>query len=70
MKKLAIKIYYDDLTGDIECPEYSKRLDHEGRLFKMDILRNSILALEILFDYEFKQLVKETDIEVDEVGVT
>ena len=44
-KKIAIKIYYDEFTGEVDKVECTKRFAEEGSLFKMDVIKDSLMAL-------------------------
>ena len=47
-KKLSIKIYYDELTGEVDKVDYTKRFELEPRLFRMDVLKSALVSLDIL----------------------
>ena len=51
-KRIAIKIYYDEYSGEINKIDCTKRFAEEGPLFRMDILRDSIEVLENIYKYE------------------
>ena len=55
--KIAIKIYFDDETGEVERVDCTKRFDNEGPLFKMDVLQDSIEALISIYHHEKAQLL-------------
>ena len=55
--KIAIKIYFDDETGEVERVDCTKRFDNEGPLFKMDVLQDSIEALISIYHHEKSQLL-------------
>ena len=48
-KRIAIKIYYDEYSGEINKIDCTKRFAEEGPLFRMDILRESIEVLEKIY---------------------
>tara|TARA_Y100000593_G_scaffold95130_1_gene200439 strand:- start:13091 stop:13300 length:210 start_codon:yes stop_codon:yes gene_type:complete len=50
--KLALKIYFNEMTGEVTRIETSKRFDLEGDLFKLDVLQESCLALHALYELE------------------
>ena len=58
-KKIALKIYFDDQTGEVDKVDYSKRFDDEGSLFKMDVLRDAIITLEGIYQYEKEQFFSD-----------
>ena len=51
-KKVALSIIIDDLTGEIEEVRTTKRFEEEGPLFKLDILNDTIEALNKIYEYE------------------
>lgn len=51
-KKLAFKIYIDELTGELDNVETTKRFADEGPLFRMDVIKDVIIALDAIYDYE------------------
>ncbi len=51
-KKVALRVYFDDQTGEIEKVDCSKRFKNEGPLFRMDVLKDAIVALERIYRYE------------------
>ena len=51
-KKLVLKIYIDEVSGELEDVEVSKRLMAEGPLFRMDVIKDVIVALDAIYDYE------------------
>ena len=51
-KKIALKVYFDDLTGEIEKIDCTKRFEDEGPLFRMDVIKDTIIALENIYQYE------------------
>lgn len=58
-KKLSIKIYYDELTGEVDKVDYTKRFELEPRLFRMDVLKSALVSLDILYDFELEKLAEE-----------
>ena len=59
-KKIAIKIYYDEGTGEIDKIDCTNRFASEGPLFRMDVLKDSIEVLESIYEYERDKLFEET----------
>jgi hypothetical protein len=55
-KKVAIKVYFDDKTGEIEEIDCTKRFEEEGPLFRMDVIKDTIIALGNIYEYERSQL--------------
>ena len=51
-KKIALKVYFDDQTGEIEKIDCTKRFEDEGPLFRMDVIKDAIIALERIYKYE------------------
>ena len=51
-KKIALKVYFDDQTGEIDKINCTKRFEDEGPLFKMDVIKDTIIALESIYRYE------------------
>ena len=51
-KKIALKVYFDDQTGEIEKIDCTKRFEDEGPLFRMDVIKDTIIALESIYQYE------------------
>ena len=51
-KKIALKIYFDEQTGEVDKIDCTKRFSEEGPLFRMDVLKDSIEALESIYNYE------------------
>ena len=51
-KKIALKVYFDDQTGEIEKIDCTKRFENEGPLFRMDVIKDTIVALENIYQYE------------------
>ena len=67
-KKLVLKIYIDDLTGEVEEVACTKRFDAEGPLFKIDVLKESKMALEHIYKYERDKFLDELVIETGQDG--
>jgi len=55
-KKIALKIYFDDKTGEVDEIASTKRFEQEGILFKLDVLKDTIIALDKIYEYEKDQL--------------
>ena len=67
-KKLALKIFIDDLTGDIKSIEPTKRFEEEGPLFKIDVLKDAAMALENVYEYEKEKFFDEIVIDAGSDG--
>ena len=51
-KKKALKVYFDDQTGEIDKIDCTKRFEEEGPLFRMDVIKDTIAVLENIYQYE------------------
>ena len=51
-KKIAIKIYYDEETGEVSKVGCTNRFAEEGPLFRIDVIKDSIEVLETIYKYE------------------
>ena len=51
-KKIALKVYFDDQTGEVDEVVSTKRFEEEGPLFRMDVIKDTIIALENIYQYE------------------
>ena len=51
-KKIALKVYFYYQTGEIEKIDCTKRFEDEGPLFRMDVIKDTIIALESIYQYE------------------
>ena len=58
-KKLAFKIYIDDKSGEIESIQTTKRFAEEGPLFKLDVIKDIIIALEQIYNIEKSECFNE-----------
>ena len=58
-KKIALKVYFDDQTGEVEEIDCTKRFEEEGPLFKMDVIKDTIHALENIYQYERSRFFTE-----------
>ena len=58
-KKIALKVYFDDKTGDVDKIDCTKRFEEEGPLFRMDVIKDAIIALENIYHYERSQFFME-----------
>ena len=51
-KKIALKVYFDEQTGEVDEIASTKRFEDEGPLFRMDVIKDTIIALENIYQYE------------------
>ena len=51
-KKIALKVYFDDQTGEIDKIDCTRRFENEGPLFRMDVIKDTITILEEIYQYE------------------
>ena len=58
-KKIALRIYFDEHTGEVERVDCTKRFENEGPLFRIDVLRDAIIALEHIYEYEKEMFFEE-----------
>ena len=65
-KKIAITIYFDELTGEIADVKPTKRFEEEGSLFKMDVINDAIIALQSYYNYESEQFTHKNS----QIGIT
>ena len=61
-KKLGIKIYYDENSGEIIEIKRSRRMEQEGVLFQIKLMEESINVLQLIHDYELQEYDKITKI--------
>ena len=65
-KKIALKFYFDDQTGEIDKIDCTKRFEEEGPLFRMDVIKDTIEVLETIYEYERKKFFTNDYNEVGE----
>ncbi len=58
-KKIAMKVYFDENTGEIDRIDCTKRFEHEGPLFRIDVIKDTIIALESIYQYERSKFFHE-----------
>jgi len=51
-KKIALRVYFDDQTGEVDGIGSTKRFEDEGPLFRMDVIKDAITILEDIYQYE------------------
>ena len=60
-KKIALTVYFDEHTGEVDEIQFTKRFAEEGPLFRIDVLKDTITALENIYQYERSQFFMEFD---------
>ena len=58
-KKIALKVYFDDQTGEIDKIDCTKRFAEEGPLFRLDVIKDTINALENIYRYERSKMFED-----------
>jgi len=58
-KKIALTVYFDDETGEIDEIASTKRFEEEGPLFRIDVIKDTIMALENIYQYERSKFFME-----------
>ena len=51
-KKIALRVYFDEETGEVDEIKSTQRFEDEGLLFRMDVIKDTIIALENIYQYE------------------
>ena len=51
-KKVALTVYFDEHTGEVEEIVSTKRFSEEGALFRIDVIKETIETLEKIYQYE------------------
>ena len=51
-RKIALQVYFDDETGEVDEIGSTKRFEDEGPLFRMDVIKDAITILEDIYQYE------------------
>ena len=51
-RKVALTVYFDEQSGEVDQIECTKRFEHEGALFKIDVIKDAIEALTSIYQYE------------------
>ena len=52
-------IYFDENSGEVDQIECTKRFEHEGTLFKIDVIKDAIEALTSIYQYERSRIFNE-----------
>ena len=60
-KKIAMKVYFDENTGEVDKIECTKRFEHEGPLFRIDVIKDTIIALQNIYQYERSRFFNESN---------
>ena len=58
-KKIALRVYFDEETGEVDEIVSTKRFEDEGALFRMDVIKDTIIALESIYQYERSKFFME-----------
>ena len=58
-KKIALTVFFDDQTGEVDEVVSTKRFEDEGPLFRMDVIKDTIIALENIYQYERSRFFME-----------
>ena len=51
-KKIALRVYFDEETGEVDEIKSTQRFEDEGLLFRMDVIKDTITILEEIYQYE------------------
>tara|TARA_R100000234_G_C4979291_1_gene169994 strand:- start:864 stop:1070 length:207 start_codon:yes stop_codon:yes gene_type:complete len=60
-KIIAMKIIVDADSGEVDGVETTKRFAEEGALFRMDVIKDTIIALDNIYDYEKNKFFNENN---------
>ena len=58
-KKVALTVYFDEHSGEVDKIECTKRFESEGPLFRIDVIKDAIIALENIYQYERSKFFNE-----------
>ena len=58
-KKIALRVYFDEETGEVDEIKSTRRFEDEGPLFRMDVIKDTIIALEDIYQYERSKFFAE-----------
>ena len=58
-KKIALTVFFDEESGEVEEIVSTKRFEDEGPLFRMDVIKDTIIALENIYQYERSKFFME-----------
>ena len=58
-KKIALTVFFDDQTGEVDEVVSTIRFEDEGPLFRMDVIKDTIIALENIYQYERSRFFME-----------
>ena len=58
-KKIALTVFFDDQTGEVDEVVSTKRFEEEGPLFRMDVIKDTMIALENIYQYERSKFFME-----------
>ena len=58
-KKVALTVYFDEHSGEVDKIECTKRFENEGPLFRIDVIKDTIEALTNIYQYERSKFFNE-----------
>ena len=58
-KKVAMTNYFDENSGEVDEIATTKRFAAEGPLFRIDVLKDAIEALNSIYQYERSQFFNQ-----------
>ena len=58
-KKIALTVFFDEESGEVEEIVSTKRFEDEGALFRIDVIKDTIIALENIYQYERSKFFME-----------
>ena len=58
-KKIALRVYFVDETGEVDEIKSTQRFEDEGPLFRMYVIKDTIIALESIYQYERSKFFME-----------
>ena len=61
-KKIAIKIYYDEITGEVNKVDCTKRFEEEGVLFRLEVLKESLTKKITPIDWKEEDMVAKSTV--------
>ena len=67
-KKRALTIYYDEMSGEGEEINVTKRFDSEPELFQLDIIKDALEILELTYKKKRKTFFSQFITQKTEIG--
>ena len=67
-KKRALTIYYDEMSGEVEEINVTKRFDSEPELFQLDIIKDALEILELTYKKKRKTFFSQFITQKTEIG--